>query len=385
MSQTLSKVRIFHHPDFPQPPRNVPYTEINQNQFFADIHIPYVENETPMDRAKSWLEIIQNYNYKILPRTEDFGKLLDFSDVLDPAKSIKDIFNLIDINSLDIFSTHQLTIVSSQIKEILILYAYVMRFDTNKRDNIDRPEIMARIFSQKNTVIENFGSYVAYSQARKYSESETELKLKETVTKYESKIDKYVDEIKTFDDKMLQWEREIDKILGQLRDGSALKVVRDESENFSEIAKIYDQNAKIWFWSSFWMGIFTFAIAVFSAFSYKIKSIAPVTNLEYAQLISGKIIILGILSYGLITCIRNYTAQTHNAVVNRHRQNSLETYHLFVNAVSGNVTRDIVLSHAAAAVFSPQDTGYVRNQDTTGARSIIEMIPKSIVGDTKPG
>jgi hypothetical protein len=173
--------------------------------------------------------------------------------------------------------------------------------------------------------------------------------------------------------------------LNQVKDISALKGVTLESGNFSDMSDKYDIDAKKWFCSSIVMGIITFLAAIASSLSYKIPFLAPSNNIESAQLISGKIIILGILSYGLLTCIRNYTAQTHNAVVNRHRQNSLQTYRAFVDAASTNVTRDIVLTHAAAAVFSHQDTGYVKNQDTSGAHSFIEMIPKSIVGETKPG
>jgi hypothetical protein len=378
VSTTLSKVRIFHHPDFPQPPGDVPYTEINQNLFFADVHVPYVEYQTAVDLAKSWLVIIQNYNYKVLSRTEDFGKLLDFSEILLPSKKIFELFILLNIENLNILSMRQLDTLINIIKNILTLYAHVVRYAAGKINPYEREDLIRRIDNESDFAIETIGPYIAYSQLYDSTANLNAEKVTETIKIYENERQIDQNEIKII-------KKEINEILNQVKDVSALKGVTLESGNFSDMSDKYDINAEKWFCSSIIMGIITFLAAIVLSLSYKIPFIAPSNNIESAQLISGKIIILGILSYGLLTCIRNYAAQTHNAVVNRHRQNSLQTYRAFVDAASTNVTRDIVLTHAAAAVFSHLDTGYVKSQDTSGARSIIEMIPKTIMGDTKPG
>jgi len=372
------KIRIFHHPDFPPPPNFGDYTEINQNQFFADTHTPYVELETALDKAKAWLLIIQNYDYEILSRTEDFGKMLDFSDILEPSKKILELFKLLKIENLDKLSMGQLEIIINTVKNILTLYAHVVRYVAGKMNPYDRDNLIGKIYNESNISVEAVGPIIAYSHLYNSPTTLGAEEVNEIIKTYEN-------ERKIDQKEIIFIKKEINEILSQVKDISALKGVTLESENLSISSQKYDDNAKNWFWGSIIMGFVTFLVAIVSSFSYKIPFIAPSNNIETAQIISGKIIILGILSYGLLTCIRNYTAQTHNAVVNRHRQNSLQTYRAFVDAASTNVTRDIVLTHAAAAVFSHQDTGYVKNQDTSGAHSIIEMIPKSLVGDTKPG
>ena len=66
------------------------------------------------------------------------------------------------------------------------------------------------------------------------------------------------------------------------------------------------------------------------------------------------------LGYGVFFCAKNYTANLHNAVVNRHRQNALETYLAVVSAVKDEKHRDTVLAYAAQCIYVPQDSGFAR-------------------------
>lgn len=253
-----------------------------------------------------------------------------------------------------------------------------MNFDPNNHESKTRDELILELRSLENNVINKISFIVGYAGAFKSNIKDEESLLTELVNSYELERDKNTKEL---NDKKI----EVNEILTRIKEASALSGIVSESKNFSDLSDLYDLSAKEWSKKSWKMGIGTLLFAFLSSFSYKFPFIKPENNIESAQLISGKIIIIGILSYGLLTCIRNYTAQTHNAVINKHRQNSIQTYRAFIDAASTNVTRDIVLTHAAAAVFSHQDTGYVKDHDTSGARSIIEMIPKSLVGDTKPG
>ena len=66
------------------------------------------------------------------------------------------------------------------------------------------------------------------------------------------------------------------------------------------------------------------------------------------------------LGYGVFFCAKNYMANRHNAVVNRHRQNALETYLAVADAVKDQKHRDTVLAYAAQCVYVPQDSGFAR-------------------------
>ncbi len=92
----------------------------------------------------------------------------------------------------------------------------------------------------------------------------------------------------------------------------------------------------------------------------------------------SKVLIFGVIAYMLVLCARNFLSHKHNGIVNRHRQNALLTFKSLTDAASGEDRRDIVLTHAAACIFSPQDTGYTRGpsgQDNSPAK-LFEVLPK---------
>ncbi|MBE9064962.1 hypothetical protein, partial [cf. Phormidesmis sp. LEGE 11477] len=83
-----------------------------------------------------------------------------------------------------------------------------------------------------------------------------------------------------------------------------------------------------------------------------------------------------VLLYALYACARNYFSHKHNAVVNRQRQTALQTYRALAEAARSDADRDVVLTHAAACIFQPQDTGFVRGRgdSASGGQSIIEVL-----------
>jgi hypothetical protein len=374
----VSKVRIHPHSDFSPPNNHSQYIEIEYTDLIPDIHQPYVPSDTPIDKAKFWLAIIQNYEPDVLPRTKELGTQNHFEDILESSKRTIKLFNRIDINNLDIYSKSQLNLIWQNSKNIISNFYKVVKFNVQNPSSLTRDQLIDHILTLNDNIIDQLSPIISFSMSLSGGLSSDERKVDQVIKRYEAEREIEQNEISS-------QKFEVAEILKQVRESSVTLGVSKESHNFDIIAKKYETDSKKWLNRSVFMGMITLLFAIISSLSYKIPCIAPNTNIESAQLISGKIIILGILSYGLLTCIRNYTAQLHNSVVNRHRQNSLQTYRSFVDAASNNVTRDIVLTHAAAAVFSPQDTGYVKNQDTSSARSIIEMIPKSIMGDTKPG
>ncbi len=67
----------------------------------------------------------------------------------------------------------------------------------------------------------------------------------------------------------------------------------------------------------------------------------------------------------------------HNEIVNRHRQNALATFTTLADATSDAASSDIVLSHAASCIFSPQETGYAK-QDSVSSDKVpgLQIIPR---------
>jgi hypothetical protein len=112
---------------------------------------------------------------------------------------------------------------------------------------------------------------------------------------------------------------------------------------------------------------------------HKLPWIQPENPTEAFQLITSKILIFAVLGFLLVLAAKNYATHKHNSVINKHRQNALLTYRALVEAAAGEGTEDIVLAHAAACIFSPQETGFSqgRGDGSSGSKSVLELFTKS--------
>lgn len=118
-------------------------------------------------------------------------------------------------------------------------------------------------------------------------------------------------------------------------------------------------------------------VAVLSFTLHRIPALEPKTALDSYQLIASKILLFAVLSYMLVLCTRNFMSHKHNVVVNKHRQNALMTFKALADAASDSKLKDIILTHASACIFSPQETGYTKATgmaSVTGSKSVIELI-----------
>lgn len=123
------------------------------------------------------------------------------------------------------------------------------------------------------------------------------------------------------------------------------------------------------------MGLGTYAIA--SLFLHEIPGLQTTDAYRTAQIAVSKVLIFGVIAYMLLLCARNFLSHKHNEVVNRHRQNALATFTALAEATSDAASSDIVLSHAAACIFSPQDSGYIKT-DTVRGDSVpgLQLLPR---------
>jgi tetratricopeptide (TPR) repeat protein len=92
-----------------------------------------------------------------------------------------------------------------------------------------------------------------------------------------------------------------------------------------------------------------------------------------------KIVILTVMFYALAICTRNYKAHKHNSILNKHRQNALNTFETFSKAAGADTqTKNAVLLEATHTIFSNQQTGYLNNDgDSDSPNKIIEIIKNS--------
>ena len=119
-------------------------------------------------------------------------------------------------------------------------------------------------------------------------------------------------------------------------------------------------------------------LALYAVASIFFSAIPWLKDVDTVQLAVSKALTFIVLGYALFFCARNYAAERHNAVVNRHRQNALTTYRALVRANKNLEGADIILTQAARFIFAPQDSGYARKGgDGGGDVSVFETVRRA--------
>lgn len=181
---------------------------------------------------------------------------------------------------------------------------------------------------------------------------------------------------------------EIEQTLSRVKTAAGEVGVSTHSTRFGEEADRQD-SAGVW-----WL-IATVALAVLTLAYTFVAAGAPGGFLALAsgadlptslQLAVAKVLIFTVFISAVVWSGRNYRAARHNAVVNRHRQNALQSFETFASAARDDATKNAVLLRSTEAIFQPQPTGYISAEAesaATGSGQILEVI-RSTVGAPKP-
>jgi len=108
------------------------------------------------------------------------------------------------------------------------------------------------------------------------------------------------------------------------------------------------------------------------AFDVKDSTCTPLA----IQKLIARGLLISLLYYAMLACVKNYRVHRHLAVLNEHRRNALKTFGRFIAAVGADdETRGAVLLATTQAIFAPAPSGYLGTDepDPTPMR-VAEMI-----------
>ena len=296
------------------------------------------------------LKDLQNFDPKTLSRDADLGLLMNFSNAVEYAEAIVDMYKKIPVAALSDFTDSQLNVIQDQAAEDLNLFDHILKFDSTSPNSANtRASILARIKERRDILFEHLWQYVAYGVAR--------------ITTIEQ-----INKLKT----------DGESVLEKIKSTAAELGVSQRATYFKDEVNTQEDSAQRWLLCASISAITLVFFAIFSLFLHKFDLIRPANTTEMLQLMTSKVLIFSVLGYILILAAKNYTAHKHNAVVNRHRQNALLTYRSLSAAADDAGTQDIVLAHAASCIFSPQETGFTsgKNDATSGSKSVLELLTR---------
>lgn len=156
--------------------------------------------------------------------------------------------------------------------------------------------------------------------------------------------------------------------------------VSGEAIHFDSEAKKFARAAWVWLALSIGWAVAVILYVVFVV-ERELQTLPAGASVgDIAKVAVPRVVIVALAWFGLAICIRNYTANQHNAVVNRHRANALSTFRAFVTGTADPDTKNAVLLQSTQCIFSPQLTGYLKGEsDPQQSNQIIEIV-RSVTG-----
>jgi hypothetical protein len=272
------------------------------------------------------------------------------------------------------------------------IYLYVEKFNEIARDlkkyNID--EDVNSSFNRRNTLILRI-NYLYNSIFHGIDEN--------------NKVNNFLliyDSLKLYNLLQLQKDKEvIDKLKQQLNESNiranevlnllqakaSAETVQDYSAIFQNQANKYSRfqvnfkQSQLHIGSAqVWLLISVILIVSFVLTVLNVNNILPVDFTQKASVVTiellTRLVVISFAIYLVSFSFKQYNVQNHLYTINKHRQNTLDSFKLFIESLdtNDNVTRTTLMMEVAKAIYEAGHSGYISTKDgSDSAPSIIEM------------
>ena len=312
-----------------------------------------------------------------LKRTDLSGRRLSFEivhpDLLAAYQILREILNSRRACLIHL-SKYNVELVKNSLQQWLDRIQNIRDFDSqSSRDTYK--SALEQTVSFCDQFKQELGPTVAYLNSKRAEQLETEVKatVADTVTDAVEKLNAETNRLQKRENEAEQNEakrqEEFDRLENQLKNLLA-------KESVSQYGEIFDKQANKHQRVALWWLIFTGLLVVgFGIVFYWLFNVLKLEGTEWVGVLKNiltKGFLLSLIYLVLNRSIKNYTAHKHLEVINRHRQNALETFDAFVSAADGNQeTQDAVLLAATNAIFDANQSGYLstktKGHESTGA------------------
>lgn len=319
---------------------------------------------------------IQKFDPGSLPRDEELGRELCFQEVVPSAKRLLGLYKQISNSILDDLPQNQLNQLKSQADADYNRFDEILKFSSKQENAYNvHNDLIQKIDQAYQGTFNALHPIIAFSTSKSADFKRLENEARAMLQSITDKASELTNQLEN-DKKISQ------QILDDIRRVAAEQGVSQQATYFRDAAKDHETDATDWQKRTILLAIILGVYAVLTVGLHKIPWIKPDDLYSAVQLAISKVLIFAVLSYVLYLSTKNYLAQKHNAVINKHRQNALMTYEALVDAAKETSNREIILTHASACIFSPQPTGYTGGQASEGpvAKSVVELLTSTMSG-----
>ena len=329
-----------------------------------------------IEETRESLKRIQEFDSKTISRENDLGTKLYFADAIKPANKLIQLYKQLSLTVLEDLPDNLLDGIKRQADADFNKFQQALNFDPanvqNQNPATARDAIINNITSAYPPAFNVLWNYIAYGVSKSVDFQRMENEARSMIQSVKDKTEEITQELQNN-------QIQSGQILNDMRKAAAEQGVSQQAIYFKEEAVEHEKLSSQWKGMTLKMAIGLGIYAIISLFVHKIPWLSPHNTYESAQLVSSKILIFGVISYIMFLAAKNFLSHKHNAIVNKHRQNALMTFKVLIDAGISQESKDIVLTHASACIFSPQETGYIKVGGSIGSenKSIIELLPKA--------
>ena len=359
------------------------------------LHTVYGSDEGFIDwlltLVKFELVPFNQYSLDDLKRTDLSGRKLSFEivhpDLLAAYRILQEILitpreSLIDLSKGNI---HQ---IRDYFRRLLDLFQEIHNFNPQKSRE-EHKGLLQEIINFCDEVKGQLGPIVAYLQSKKAEQLEAQVKatVDDTVTDAEEKLSAETDRLQKQGDQAEQNEAKRQEDFNQLRDQMQDLLAR---ESVSEYGTIFEEQANEHKGAALgWLiSIVVLSIGFGGVFVwlFNVLRLGGTEWVGVLQNIFTKGFLLSLIYLLLNRSIKNYTAQKHLEVINRHRQNALDTFERFVSSAARQETKEEVLLAATNAIFDANQSGYLsaKMRGSESASPIPQVIKAVMPSSSSP-
>ena len=321
---------------------------------------------------------VQNFDARSLARVEELGRNFDFSAIVSPASKLIRLYNQLGLSTLEDFPDSILVLIKNHADADYNRFQQALNFDPTTVENQNptqpRDQIINQVTSAYDVTFQKLFPFISYGTSKSVDFQRMENEAR-------AMIQNVQDEATKITENLAVQQQQAEDVLADVRKVAAEQGVSQQAIYFKDEAEVHKIEAEYWKNKTIQAAIALGIYAFFTLFIHKLPWLKPEDDLQALQLITSKVLIFCVIAYLLFLAARNFLSHKHNAIVNKHRQNALMTYKALTDAATTKETKDIVLNHAASCIFSPQDTGYIKNENQsspiTSGRTIIELMPKT--------
>jgi plasmid stabilization system protein ParE len=165
---------------------------------------------------------------------------------------------------------------------------------------------------------------------------------------------------------------EIKNILATSRTAVSEIGAEKHAQEFSNLCKNYQKRANRWLAFTILAAVL-FAVLVIAS-GYWTFSIPRDEYGKLAQVVVGKVLLLGVAYYLIVFCSRSYRANAHLAAINLHRATALQVFKTFAESSDDEQTKNAILLETTRCIYSHTSTGFLTGEDPSSPVQVVEIL-----------